>query len=328
MADVTRAESLDALIQEYLAANPDSNLGDTLGEQICSLIVPTIRSIVAYKLGSSVETAQDIDDVCADVVLALFGRLDDLRSQNEEFAGDFSGYVAVSAYNACNTFFRHRFPERERVKNRLRYLMKPARGFDLWQDDHREWLCGPVAWRDTSPGRPTVAPHRWNKDLPSSADRPLDLLAVVFERAGTPIPFDDLIDAATELWEPHIRTETSRLELVSSSHAEAESGGTANIARIWREIIDLPLRQRQSLLLNLRGESGGCAIALFPLTGVASLPQIAAALEIPVEEFATLWNLLPLDDASIAARLGVTRQQVINFRKSARKRLERRMALE
>ena len=35
---------------------------------------------------------------------------------------------------------------------------------------------------------------------------------------------------------------------------------------------------------------------------------------------------MPLDDLTIAARLGVTRQQVINLRKSARARLTRRMA--
>jgi hypothetical protein len=37
-----------------------------------------------------------------------------------------------------------------------------------------------------------------------------------------------------------------------------------------------------------------------------------------------LWDQLPLDDLSIAARLGVTRQQVINLRKAARARLARR----
>jgi hypothetical protein len=35
---------------------------------------------------------------------------------------------------------------------------------------------------------------------------------------------------------------------------------------------------------------------------------------------------LPLDDATIAGLLGATRQQVINLRKCARERLERRMS--
>ena len=64
---------------------------------------------------------------------------------------------------------------------------------------------------------------------------------------------------------------------------------------------------------------------LIPITGIATIHQIAEALDIPAEQFAVLWNRLPLDDATIADHLGVTRQQVINLRKSARERLARRL---
>ena len=86
----------------------------------------------------------------------------------------------------------------------------------------------------------------------------------------------------------------------------------------------MPVRQRMALLLNLRDEGGGVA-GLLPITGIATVRQIAAALEMADEDFAGLWPRLPLDDASIAGLLGVTRQQVINLRKCARERLARRM---
>jgi len=63
----------------------------------------------------------------------------------------------------------------------------------------------------------------------------------------------------------------------------------------------------------------------FPSTGTASLRQLAAALEMSDESFAALWNELPLEDAKIAELLGLTRQQVINARKSGRERLARRL---
>jgi len=44
-----------------------------------------------------------------------------------------------------------------------------------------------------------------------------------------------------------------------------------------------------------------------------------------IEALAELWNSLPLDDHAIAARLGITRQQVINLRRAARERLARRL---
>ena len=93
------------------------------------------------------------------------------------------------------------------------------------------------------------------------------------------------------------------------------------LERVWTQIRGLPLRQRHALLLNLKDD----AITLFLTTGAASLRDIAASLELPVEDFAALWNDLPLPDNTVAARLGCTRQQVINLRMAARKRLANRL---
>jgi hypothetical protein len=96
------------------------------------------------------------------------------------------------------------------------------------------------------------------------------------------------------------------------------------LKKLWSEIVELPERQRAALLLNLK-DSQGSGISLFQMTGVATILQIAEALSTTGEELARLWNELPLDDLAIASRLGITRQQVINLRKSARERLARRM---
>ena len=74
-----------------------------------------------------------------------------------------------------------------------------------------------------------------------------------------------------------------------------------------------------------RGSWIDVGATLFALVGVASLSRIAEALGMTVQELAAVWHSLPLDDLTIAARLGVSRQQVINARKSARLRLARRM---
>jgi hypothetical protein len=97
------------------------------------------------------------------------------------------------------------------------------------------------------------------------------------------------------------------------------------VERLWSEIGQLPLRQRVALLLNLRDANGAGMLWIFPVTGVASIRAIAAALEMPAEELAALWNRLPVDDNALAARLACTRQQVINLRMSARKRLSNRL---
>ena len=64
---------------------------------------------------------------------------------------------------------------------------------------------------------------------------------------------------------------------------------------------------------------------LFTQTGTTDLREFADILNLRFDDFLELWNQLPLDDNTISERLGLTRQQVINLRKSARERLARRM---
>ncbi|HEX7771867.1 MAG TPA: hypothetical protein VF435_05565, partial [Pyrinomonadaceae bacterium] len=77
--------------------------------------------------------------------------------------------------------------------------------------------------------------------------------------------------------------------------------------------------------LNLKDASGFGCITLFPAIGIATIRQLATALELSAERLAELWNELPIEDARIAELLGLTRQQVINARKSGRERLARRL---
>jgi hypothetical protein len=64
---------------------------------------------------------------------------------------------------------------------------------------------------------------------------------------------------------------------------------------------------------------------LFVAAGAASLRVQADALEMPFDEFMVLWNRLPLGDKEIAQRFGLTRNQWINRRSAACKRLARRL---
>jgi hypothetical protein len=98
-----------------------------------------------------------------------------------------------------------------------------------------------------------------------------------------------------------------------------------HLVRLWQEIQSLPPRQRAALLFNLRDDEGLGMIELWPQTGVAVVAELADALDMTEAQLRELWPTLPRDDQWIAARLGVTRRQVINLRKCARARLARRL---
>jgi hypothetical protein len=163
---------------------------------------------------------------------------------------------------------------------------------------------------------------------------PAELLAAIFERVGHPIEFNYLVSIAAQL--RAVRDEPLESLDDESGHLRASlADGSVRVdaaleqrlylEKLWTEVCELPRLQRAALLLNLRDAGGGSVIAFIPHLKIASKKEMAEILSMSEEQFAALWGDLPLDDTSIAQLLGLTRQQVINLRKTARERLARRM---
>ena len=314
---------IEALARDYLRAEDPAAAGRLLELLVYDFAQPLVEKVVAAKLGRFAHTAQDIEDVSGEATIALLGKLEEWRSAGAEPESSFSGYAAVTAYHACDDYFRARFPQRHRLKNRLRYLLKPARGFDLWRCESGELVCGRAAWRNRQLRPVCDTPiDSLASGLPSQPER---LLPALFDRSGGPLEFDDAVSIAALVL--GIRDQPVPLESIDRHAAPAEETGAfeTHVRKAWDEIRELPLPQRTALLLNLRGETEASAVELFPHTGIASVSELAGVLEIPALEFAEMWNRLPLGDGEIARRLGITRQQVINLRLAARKRLGRRL---
>jgi RNA polymerase sigma factor (sigma-70 family) len=326
----------EVLLRQYIECTDTQREDALLEELIVQHAQPAVRKAVRSKLAfqGNVET-QDIEDIAADVVVELIGRLRALRNDSAAAIGSFSAYAAVAAYHACNEYLRRKYPNRHRLKTRLRYLLNTEKQFAIWEDQHVEWLCGLARWQiESAPVAPSELVSRWRDhltDLPRgpNAVHPADLVAQIFRRLGGPVEFDELVGMVAFLWGVDDAASAPQ-----ASAAHIESGAVNPVERLeleqwvkelWSQICQLPRTQRVALLLNLRTPGSGSAAALLPLTGVAGIRQIAEILEFPAEEFAAMWNVLPMDDLAIAAKLGVTRQQVINLRKSARERLLRRI---
>ncbi len=349
----------DALLSPFLLATSAAESESLLTRLLAEQAGPVIKGIIRSKLHASDAVDdrhrwQDAEDVYGEVVTQLLARLRTCKSSpGSEAIGNFRNYVAVTTYNACHDYLRHKYPQRWRLKNRVRYFLSHQQELSLWESGDGDWLCGFAAWRLRGKDSPTGAGRlRELQDAPQTlalAGREYkdiryaslaDLLRAIFRQVGTPVELDALVNTVADLQgikDLPLATKTDEGE-ASAGPAEPTSDQRSNVAahvercsylqRLWSEIVRLPPGQRAALLLNLRDVQEG-VIVLLPLTGVATIRQIAEAVAIPAEEFARLWNDLPLDDATVAVRLGVTRQQVINLRKSARARLARRMrALE
>ena len=309
---------------------------------------PLVRRIVRFKLGSAGGQGRgaipqvDTDDVCSTALCDLLARLDRVKAAATVPAiRSFSGYVAVTAYNACNDYFRAKKPAWHSLGMRIRYVATHSTRFALWQSCDGQDVCGLASSVGQEPStdiaRLSAGGPAFRQKHNLSTVNPSDLVEAVLRAAGAPLLLDHLLAAAAE-WSG---LEETRVESLDADFASGRAGwehppdGRAladtqmidrqYMQRLWREICALPLEHRKALLLNLKDSAGG-DIQLFDYLGIATVSQIGTVLEMDPQAFADLWNKLPLDDAFIAGELGISRQDVANRRSSARKRLAKRMS--
>lgn len=352
----------DDLLLPFLDARSDAESETVLEELILKYAQPLIREIVSFKLKAFTSRAadhrdrQEVEDVSNDAILRLVRQLRDCKSSPQEKSiTSLRSYVAVMAYNASDEYLREKYPRRFSLKNKIRYILTHQPKLALWEGESRKALCGLTRWpRSQKAEAHSLRQARSDLDgflrerFPATALEalnPADLVIAVCEFAGSPLEVDEMVTIMAEVLgisdvPPLIESERKSFDDVpqlsfdprglideAAEHQAERQKVRARLERVWNEIIQLPLRQRVALLMNLRDENGEAAITLLPMLRIASIRQIAEALEMSAQELATIWNQLPLEDAAIGEKLGATRQQVSNLRKCARERLSRRLKL-
>lgn len=354
--DEREATGFDQLLLPFLLERDQEASESLLAQLITEHAELVIEKIIRSKLRVSLKPFdgshlnQDALEINGDVRALLLNQLRSLKEFPEQKTiNNFRSYAAVVTYNACSEYLRRKHPQRNRLKNRLRYLLTHQPDFALWEDKEQEWLCGLAEWRGRTKDVTSSERLQQLRDNPHvlTAQRPSvgsdqssapssDFMAAIFEYVGSPLELDGLVNVVAELYgvkdqssyaEDEGEDGEDALEQLPdvSSDVATEVEQRIYLQRLWTEVCQLPPRQRAALLLNLRDAHGRGIIALFPLLRIATMRQIAAALDVGTNEFASLWNDLPLEDATIGQLLGVARQQVINLRKCARERLARRM---
>ncbi|HKV34791.1 MAG TPA: hypothetical protein VJP89_10730 [Pyrinomonadaceae bacterium] len=327
---------IDALLEPLLLEDNDDRAGELLLQLISNHAEPVIKGVIRFKLRLSSSQRAEADDIYQEVILQLLAQLQRFRKLPDAHPiADVRGMAAVIAHRTCARWLRRQFPERHALKNRLHYLVTRQRGFALWQDAEGQFITGFAAWQEQKlPTKRTPEALATHVRPPKTSKELADTVAAIFNHVRGPIEFDDLLSAVASL----LGVSDQPIEsLAEDDDAAASVAKTTEpdqawrvekrmfLQRLWEELQQLPRNQRAALLLNLKESSGVGCIELLPAMGIATFRQLASALEMSAETFAGLRNELPLEDAKIAELLGLTRQQVINARKSGRERLTRRL---
>ena len=345
-----RRQRIDSLLAPLLLRAEGEEADEFLSRLIAAHAEPVISGVIRYKLrldsgGGDVEA----EDLRQEAIAQLLTRLQKFRADAEAHSiKDLRGLAATIAYRLCAGWMRRQFPERYALRNRIQYLLTRQAGFAVWREDpndeneSRRLIAGFAAWRGRRPSAGAASLMRLSQDEKlldalgggRRAAKLNDALAAVFNQVGAPVEFDKLVKMMADLLQIEDR-------MVESIDADPGDNGfdladrEADVARqvekriflqrLWDEMRQLPRQQRVALLLNLRDAEGRGCIALLPALGIATFRRLAEALEMSAEGLAEMWNETPLEDAKIAELLRLTRQQVINARKSARERLARRL---
>jgi DNA-directed RNA polymerase specialized sigma24 family protein len=318
------AEAAD-LLREYTCVESDVDAAAALNRLFGEFVWPWCAEAARRTLRNygvrGTDQRDEASDIAAEVTLYLTGRLQEIRSASAPDIGNLRAYAVSAVYNVCFARVRARCPRHVQLQNRVRYLLRNDREFATWVSQDGEQLAGLQAWngRDEHVAAP----------VPERSGQPLkDVLKGVFDLARGPVRLGELISATADSLGI---VESSVGSLNAGAQYPAEQAGADQVMlqreallTLWHGVLQLPAAQRIALLLNLRDAGGHGVIELIPATGAASFEQLAETINLTPRELARMWPELPLEDARIAEMLGLTRQQVINLRKSARERLARR----
>jgi hypothetical protein len=315
----------DPILASLFEARDEAERNSALEHIVVTEAHPLIRRVITGISGPSLRP-EDVDDITATINLRLVRRLQNAAVLEDAAVTSFRGFVATLTFRAFYEMLRRLSPERAKLKDRIRYALTRDRRLSVWIS-RAGAVAGRIEWEGMQPvGRCVLSKSSATPEMLDQTS-PADAMVAILDRLGGPVLFADLIGLMANLWNVSDRT----FDPLPIEPVDSNSGPIPRIesreylAILWSEIRSLPLGQRVALLLNLRDGGKTDALAVLVLVGITTVDEIASVLEMPAERLADLWGSLPLDDLTISSMLGVTRQQVINLRKTGRQRLVRRM---
>ncbi len=317
----------DSALEGLVKAGSDGARQREIERLLVAVARPLTEKILSrYLRDQSMLRRQDADDIVSTVMLRLVSKLSAMGTSEHEPIDDFQNYVATLTYNVIYSFLREQFPQRTRLKNRLRYVLTHDARLALWTTEHG-FACGLRAWTGTpEAARSAVLPRQSAASSMLDSGNPSHAVTAIFKAIGHPMTLDALAELAADFWGIRDRPIVKAAVLPDRQlSALLTMERREFVELLWREIQSLRRLQRTALLLNLRDGETVNVLSLFVLTGIANVDQLASVLEMTPDDLARIWNDLPLPDTRIAELMHVTRQQVINLRKAARKRLTRRL---
>lgn len=294
-------------------------------------ILPTAERICRRALDGS--SPEDIEDATMRTLVGVIPAMTANKRTGTPIP-HLAAYVARAAQNASDEVLRRRYPKRTRVASQVRYLLNHGDGLALWQNGG-DWIAGRADWRGREASQDAIPAQLATATFRTRSANHLSLVETVdalLGHAGSPLALGTLISAVQQArGETDLRRaddETENLGEIPRSDPDAHTQmeQREELAWLWQEVRELPVRQAQALLLNLRDARQKGVLDLLVMEGPATMDDLAEVLHMDPAHLAEIWDELPWEDTRIAEFLGARPIDISNLRSVAHRRIQRRMA--
>jgi hypothetical protein len=163
-----------------------------------------VRETVSRRLSRSRQAASEIDDVVAEVGLKLTQKLQSLRAGAGEPIENLHAYCVTTSEHVCYGFLRRQFPERTRLRNRMRYALTHHPAMTLEEDSQGVWRCRASRMRAAAPAGSARALLDDPREFAARASIDLSLplahvMAALLARCEAPVEFDRFVEVLATL---------------------------------------------------------------------------------------------------------------------------------
>ena len=349
------SEHADNLLRSFLQCTEPEQSERLLGE-LLACAAPLIESRLGRRFRVSMRGGRcpqnpDAEDQYNEVNALLVEKLRNLKASPAEAAiVDFQSYVAQVAENSFRNRLREDHKQLRSLRDGLRYLLggrTPHKIFALWRSESDKLVCGFTHWNEEgSPPTPKSAYQQLLDDPVAFAGAKLpdrdvqrigraELVDLIFRWVGGPVAFDDLVSIIAVLQAMHEPFPATLRHTAQQGEAAGEYAkaiedapdqtptplasleSKSDMQMVWADLERLTVEQRRVLLLQAQHD----VIEILLRAGVTTIGEIAAALEMPVEEIEQLRIAGFLSDEQLGRRFRSLKATIMQQRNRARNRM-------
>jgi hypothetical protein len=194
-------ERVDPILAPLLTAESDSEHREVLETIVTHHARPMAEAVVrAFGHSGWKLSREDRDDIGSIISLRLVRRFLALSALEIDAIQNLDDYVRRVSSNTIYDYLRARYPERWRLKARVRYVLTRTPAFALWPTLAGP-SCGYAEWRGRTDAvsNPMLVGEHVTPAMRDS-QRPRAALSALFDLAGGPLLFRTVVDVLMDLW--------------------------------------------------------------------------------------------------------------------------------